>query len=161
MPASIANYTTPSDQDLGLLATAFQKRPRIYASPSLSVISVNSMGRPNVLNGHIFKLINQFLTLEHNWDGDDAKAPSENALDSVLDISRKLSRIGQPIYHAAPGPNGEVMIDLRNADTERSVELVFFADKAVGVFFPKEEQPFQTQFDMGDLPSVLEWLNKP
>lgn len=122
---------------------------------------MNQMEDPARLDINMLNRIDSILSLKHNWDGDDAKAPSESALDSVLDISRKLSRIGQPIYHAAPGPNGEVMIDLRNSETERSVELVFFADKAVGVFFPKEGQPFQNQFELGDLPSVLEWLNKP
>ena len=105
------------------------------------------------------RLLDEYSTLKDNWDQDDAKAPTKNAIIQAKYITSLLSKHGQPIYHAAPGPNGEIMLDIRNKGNTKSIEIIFYNDKSVAVTFPENHKPSQFQFEDSALPGLLEWLN--
>jgi len=111
------------------------------------------------LNKRIHKLLEEFHSLEDNWDGEDALAPSKDALNDAFYLTKILDSQSQPVFHAAPGPNGEVMIDLRNKVNQKSLEIIFYQIRSVAVFYSPSELPTQREFLFEDLPLLLEWLN--
>lgn len=114
------------------------------------------------MNGRIFNLLKEFETLHDNWDEDDAVTPDSLAISRAKYVTHILENAGQSLFSAAPGPNGEVMLDLRNKENARSVEIIFYPNRSVAVFFPAEGSaiPFQKEFDVTELPKILEWLNQ-
>lgn len=110
------------------------------------------------LNARINQLLNDFELLKENWDDDDAKAPCKNSISYARFLTDLFNKHGQPIYHAAPGPSGEVMLDLRNKDKNKSVEFIFYKDKAVYVSF-SQTGPKQDFFEDEKLPEIMNWLN--
>lgn len=112
------------------------------------------------LNSRIAKLLDEYSRLKNNWDEADALAPSLQVINQSKHLSFVLENHGQAIFHAAPGPNGEIMLDLRNNKGTRSMEIIFYHNRSVVVFFPDKEKPSQTQFNWAELASYLEWLNE-
>jgi hypothetical protein len=113
-----------------------------------------------VIFERVFDLLEEFKFLLDNWDEEGAMAPNSIAISNATYITQCLERGGQPIYNAAPGPNGEVMLDLRNIEGTRSVELIFYSNRSIIVYYPETDNAYQDNFSFEELPSVLEWLNR-
>lgn len=111
------------------------------------------------LNVRIHKLLEEFSSLTDNWDEDGALAPDTSVLKRAESLTTLLEKHGQPIFHTAPGPNGEVVLDIRNKAKSRSVEIIFYNTRTTVVYFPSEGSPYQEPFDIQNLPKILEWLN--
>jgi hypothetical protein len=163
MQALTANYL-PSSIDskkeqfiLSSFGTSYREK---FSSPSLFVIIDTPYHNIPKLNDRIFDLLEEFTFLEHNWDEEDALSPDSVAVSNATYIAQCLERGGQSIYNAAPGPNGEVMLDLRNIEGTRSVELIFYSNRSIIVYYPETDNPYQDNFSFEELPSVLEWLNR-
>jgi hypothetical protein len=60
------------------------------------------------------------LDLTNNWE-----TPTQATVDTALTLIKSLEKANQRIYHTAPGPVGEIMINLRNGD--KSIELLVYA----------------------------------
>lgn len=111
------------------------------------------------LNSRIESLLNEYSQLQNDWDEDDALAPNTESLQFAQFVTKLLSMHGQRIFHAAPGPNGEIMLDIRNRTKTQSLEIIFYPDRAISVSFPAIGKPFQQAFTLEQLPSLLSWLN--
>jgi hypothetical protein len=159
MPALIDNYSA--------LECMEESRPKVanlryvtevhFPSTSSTIVSFHSKPR---MNQRIFNLLKEYSQLQENWDEDSAMAPSADALNKARFLANLLEKHGQTIFHAAPGPNGEIMLDLRNNRKKRSLEIIFYSHKTVSVQFPEEERPIQETFDFLYLPNLLQWLNQ-
>ncbi len=162
MQALTANYSTRGEiqRDQYLIATVSAPQTDRFRSSSLFILTDNRFHEEFRLNNRVFGLCEEFAELENNWDGDGALRPSSEALKNVYYIANVLESTGHLIYNAAPGPNGEIMIDLRNGLVNRSVELIFYPSRMVVVFFHESQAPFQEIFQFDNLPNVLDWLNK-
>ena len=162
MQALTANYSTRAEiqRDQYLITTVGAPQTDRFRSPSLFILTDNRFQQEFRLNNRIFSLCEEFAELENNWDGDGALRPSSEALKNINYVANVLESTGYPIHNAAPGPNGEIMIDLRNKLGTRSVELIFYPSRMVVVFFHESQEPFQEIFQFDNLPNVLEWLNK-
>lgn len=125
---------------------------------SMSSTIISLIERPS-LNRRIHKLLEEFSTLEYNWDDEDALAPAPEALSQGELLTKILDNHSQLIFHAAPGPNGEVMLDLRSKDKTKSVEIIFYHNRSSIVYYPGEGNPFQEEFNFQALPDILVWLN--
>lgn len=112
------------------------------------------------LNYRIFNLLNSFKKLEDNWDLDDAIAPNAIAIRRAKSLTTFFQSIGQKIYHTAPGPNGEIMLDLRNYTNDKSIEFIIYQNKINVVFVPEKGLPEQHNFERTSLETYLHWLNK-
>ncbi len=110
------------------------------------------------LNERILRLLEEFKKLNENWDRDGALAPDSMAIRSAEMLVKQLQLTGQKVFHVAPGPQGEIMIDLRKED--RSVEILFYADKMRYVLFPKQGSAKQSEYKSDDLPKILKWLHE-
>lgn len=115
--------------------------------------------RTPILNARIEKLLFEFSQLQDNWDEDGGLAPNHLALNSARNISLLLKKSGQKIYHAAPGPNGEIMLDIRSIGLGKSIEIIFYPNKAFYVTFSNTGKPQQGDFKNSILSHLLEWLN--
>ncbi len=156
MPALIDSYTTTEPSHL-LSADNWYKTEREPLSSSSIIVVIS---KRTGLNSRIHKLLDEYSTLQDNWDEDDAIAPSDIAISQARFITTLLENHGQPIFHSAPGPNGEVMLDIRNIKRNKSIELIFYPTRSVLVLFSDNEKPVQQNFEIADLPQHLEWLNR-
>ena len=114
----------------------------------------------NGINERIFNLLNDFEKLKDNWDADDAKAPGQKAIEISKKLTTVFQSLGQKIYHAAPGPNGEVMLDLRNHDHKKSIEIIVYEHEILIVRIPEEGLPDQEIYNRNRITDYLSWLNK-
>lgn len=105
------------------------------------------------------KILNiiEYKNLEDNWDFDDARAPTDKLIQKALYISRLLQKYGQKIYHPAPGPNGEIMLDIRSKS--KSFEIIIYDHKTNIVFIPEDDVlPTQEEFDEKEIIRYISWL---
>lgn len=81
-----------------------------------------------------------FGRLDSNWDSYGAVAPSAEVIEAAMNFVRKADTNLLPFYFAAPGPNGEVVVEFRRGSREasayfnpdRSTELIMTdGDKVV------------------------------
>lgn len=101
----------------------------------------NAAERTGINRQHLSSIVSYQL-LTDNWDEDEAIAPIHQTALVAFDLAMLLTVIGQPIYHTSPGPVGEIMINLRNAD--KSVEfLIYPNDKRKIVRIGGPEAPWQ------------------
>lgn len=106
---------------------------------------------------YILDLIN---SLPDNWDEDGAKAPDANAVKIARILATLLSKYGKPIFNAAPGPNGEIMLDIRNEDKSKSIEIILYGERSVVVLFFEDGTARQQIFNTDFLLEMLQWLNQ-
>ena len=124
-----------------------------------STFSVIASPKREGINSRIHRLLKEYSTLKDNWDEADSLAPDSAALQWARYLTSMLERHGQPIFHAAPGPNGEIMLDLRNHSANRTIEIIFYPNRSTIVFFPEDQPPSQEQLNLDHLPKYLQWLN--
>lgn len=158
MPVLTDNYTTHYQQSSDY--PTFFRKPRfgfINETPVSSLVLSNPT--PFCTNHRILELLDEFELLDANWDQDEAMKPSFKAIENARFITQLLGKHGQQVYHAAPGPNGEIMLEIRNKRKSRSLELVFYNNRSVAVKFSEEYQPQQLPFSNELLPGLLNWLN--
>lgn len=110
------------------------------------------------LNARALHLLKEIRKLKDNWDEDGAKAPDKKALYASLFLAIRLQITGEKIYHVAPGPNGEILVDMR--ENGKSLEFLFYPNKFKVVFLPSEGRPEQKEFRFADLPQILKWLHE-
>lgn len=159
MPALIDNYTAlecVTETNPGVVNVRYITE--IHRPVSSSIVFSFSYERG--INQRIIKLLDEYKLLTDNWDEDGALAPSRSAINSAMFLTRALEKHGQAIFHAAPGPNSEIMLDIRNNKNTKSLEIIFYSDRAVSVFLPEYENPSQQPFDFQNLPKLLQWLNQ-
>ena len=158
MPVLINNYTLkePSRVPLREIATV----PTIAEFEPFYSSTIFSFDKRMNLNSRILKLLNEYSSLESNWDGDDGLQPDNLVVQKAKNFTRLLDIHGQSIFHAAPGPNGEIMLDIRNSNKTKSLEVLFYPTRSVVVMFPEEGVPTQQNFEQSQLPELLNWLNK-
>jgi hypothetical protein len=100
-----------------------------------------------------------YQNLTDNWDENGALAPTQTTVDTALALIQSLEKAGQTIYHTAPGPVSEIMINLRNGD--KSVELLVYADgRHKIVRIGGLDVPWQGLLTSETLRETLQWLNQ-
>jgi hypothetical protein len=160
MPVLISNYSLDSIPNTYPTAVNQEYAPIISERLNESVTIANI--EVSLLNSRIFSLLSEFELLPEGWDEDDAAKPDEYALHMAWYISLILEKSGQKIFHTAPGSQGEIMIDLRSMNGERSIEIILYPQmRFVYVTFSPNNSSRQGQFEINLLPELLEWLNNP
>ncbi len=112
-----------------------------------------------VTNRPKLSAIGAYKNLVDNWDKDGAIAPTHQTVTIALDIALLLTAAGQLIYHTSPGPNGEIMINLRNGN--KSAELLSYpGGRNKFVRISPDETPQQGALTPELLRETLQWLNR-
>lgn len=143
------------DKKFALLAPLGYRVSRKMFRETVATMSVivNNAG----INSRIIQNIIEYKNLEDNWDFDNAKAPTDKVIQTALYISRLLQKYGQKIYHSAPGPNGEIMLDIRSKN--KSFEIIIYDHKTNIVFIPEDDVlPTQEDFDEKEIIRYISWL---
>lgn len=109
-------------------------------------------------NQHIFQLLDEFQLLPDNWDDDDALAPDPESILKARRLTTALNFKRLNAYHAAPGPNGEVMVSLRSTDRQRQLEFILYPHKSIYLKIPVDGQPEQGPLEESQLDALLAWL---
>ncbi|MDN3658940.1 hypothetical protein QWZ08_25070 [Ferruginibacter paludis] len=159
MPALIDNYSSTA-QFISAWPLSSVRGHTSEDNPTSAASLIIMYGEQYILNGTIMNLLNEFATLNDNWDDEGAKAPSIIAIEKAKAITSLLDKHGQKIFHTAPGPNGEVMIDIRSRNKAKSIEIIFYSNISIAVKFPEKGHAEQSAFTAGDLPDLLTWLNQ-
>ena len=145
------------DKKFALLAPLGYRVSRKMFRETVATMSVivNNAG----INSRIIQNIIEYKNLEDNWDFDNAKSPTDKVIQTALYISRLLQKYGQKIYHSAPGPNGEILLDIRHKNKSKSFEIIIYDHKTNIVFIPEDDVlPNQEDFDEKDVIRYISWL---
>lgn len=122
------SYTIPEYQTERTSSRLWQiGRPHSKYLPSATVVQVS--GTTPSLSLEAMKMlerIEEFKSLRDNWDSYQAASPSESAIRQAEKMVRRLDRAGMPFFFTAPGPNGEIVLELKRMN--RAAEIYFYAD---------------------------------
>jgi len=106
----------------------------------------------------MLRRLDKFRRIPDDWDSCGAMASSEDAIQAGKRFVRALDRLRQHIDFTAPGPNGEVSVELKFGT--KYMEFVFYpAGKWKYTAFEDKVLARQGNYDNTDLPSLLRWLN--
>lgn len=155
----LSSYTTSYPEQIYQVETHLtnltERRPDKINSISIGVRNISNF--QHELNSRHLAALKNMEELTDNWDNELAIAPSQNVIRKVTAFIDIMNRIGQNVWTVAPGPSGEIMVDLRSDD--RSLEILFYEDKSKFVTFSPIEIPTQGGFEENDLQELLYWLN--
>ena len=101
--------------------------------------------------------IRTFKDLDENWDSYEAQRICQQVIDRSIEIIIKIDLFNENIYFTSPGPNGEIMIQLKTGSKE--VEIIVYPGKIKLVTFENNEFSKQSDFSADNLLGVIEWLN--
>ncbi len=110
------------------------------------------------INADPLSILQELSELENNWDEAGALALPIHVISSAREFINMLSGLNIAVYHVAPGPWGEVLVDLRSGD--KSVEILFYPDKTRFVKFSPMERASQGNYTAESLPQLISWLNE-
>jgi hypothetical protein len=100
-----------------------------YKTPAWALESSTLVFRQDLLSPEMQQMIEKiirFKDLEKNWDGYQAQGVSPQAIKDAIHFIFNQSAKKLPLYFAAPGVNGEVMIELKQGN--RAAEIFFNPD---------------------------------
>jgi len=78
-----------------------------------------------------------FRELPANWDSYGAQKAGDKAVENSVDFILRLANYNRTIYYVASGPNGEILVELRNGG--RSAEIYFDEDGTDEVLLIKDK----------------------
>jgi len=105
----------------------------------------------------VLSKIKSFSQLRENWDSYGAAPPSKMSLQNALSFVKSVDKQRLPIFFTAPGPNGEVLVELKH--NNRSIEVMFGPDgKASYSRFDGTECVEEGVITDQILPFLTDWL---
>jgi hypothetical protein len=111
------------------------------------------------INRRVFWQLEGMGHLTDNWDEEGSPTPNSKALALANLIAWTMEISGQKIYNSAPGPKGEVMLDIRNG--EKSFEIIIYNEQlSKFVKFQNGHRPIAGKFEFDNLAELIQWLNK-
>ena len=99
--------------------------------------------------------LKSFSKLQENWDSYGALPPQQDTIEHAVSFVKALDRGGEPVYFTAPGPNGEILVELKKGN--RTVEVTFEEDNHIkgALFIENGCIEEDANFDDG---KILQWL---
>lgn len=123
-------------------------------NPSTIVSERNELSPKNKL---VINKIQSFGNLEENWDSYDADVITKEVIDSSVRFVEKINQLNQDIYFAAPGPNGEISIELKSGD--KNAEMLIYPNKKYKhIFFNNDKFEGQGTISIPKIPEIIRWL---
>lgn len=105
------------------------------------------------------KKLKSFRNIGSNWDGYGAEKPSQKGIDKAIKFVEHLGEWEQPVYFVAPGPNGEILVELKNGN--RTIEVFFQPDgQREYVMFEGEKAVEENTFAFEIPPYLIDWLHE-
>lgn len=101
--------------------------------------------------------IKTFAQLRENWDSYGAEPPSNIAIQNALSFVKTLDKQRLLVFFTAPGPNGEVLVELKEND--KSIETTF-DNNGTALYAKFENAACVEEGSLTDqiLPDLAAWL---
>jgi len=87
----------------------------------------------------IWMKVERFRSLEENWDSYGAAPPAKVAIDAAINFLRKVNQTNLPLYFAAPGVEGEVMIEFKG-ESGKAAEVYFNPDGSTELLLFQDDE---------------------
>jgi len=103
-------------------------------------------------------LIVTYTQLPQNWDSYGAIPSTLKTAENANEILSEIFNNQQKIFHSAPSPNGDIMIELQHKN--KALELECFADgKQTYTTLINNEVQEEKELKITNIPNLLIWLN--
>jgi len=100
--------------------------------------------------------VRSFASLKENWDSYGATTIDLVVVEKAVDFIKLVDKFDVNVYLTSPGPNGEVMVQLKEGS--RETEFIFYSDKDKYVLFDNNEFVNQGPYAHTILPEMIDWL---
>ena len=161
---ALNNYATaqhPTTDTYSWVNTGYKTAPDLtnapgqYSATTLRSLDNNSL---NIFgNTQQIQKLKSFLNLKENWDSYSAAPAIEHCVQSAIDFIKRFDEKYQEVYFVAPGPNGEVLVELKNS--ERSVEVIFDENIIEYIKYEGNDATEDIYNGMDDIDSqLISWL---
>lgn len=100
--------------------------------------------------------IKSFTLLSSDWDGYGAVPISPEAMGKAITFILDINRFDMNAYLSSPGPNGEVLVQIKLHN--REIECIFYDDKSKYVLFKNNNFESQGTYFPNILPELISWL---
>lgn len=121
-----------------------------------TAISFRYFDEISSINASEIAHIKSYAKLQENWDGYGSDSISGKAINKAIDFIKAIDKFDLEVYLSSPGPNGEVMVQLRNQDKE--MEVVCYDDKDKYVLFHANNFVNQGDYSPPLLQELVAWL---
>lgn len=114
----------------------------------------------NLSNSNLLEIANikSFAQLTANWDGYDAATVNPVAIEKAVSFIHEINNFDIDVYLSSPGPNGEVMVQLKH--NSREIECVFYEEKSKYVLFSSKGFESQGDYSPAVLHDLVAWLSE-
>lgn len=127
---------------------------------SVSVVLHYAYKRPvSIQARRVIDSLKEFGALPENWDSYGAVRIGEGVIEDAIRVVKAFDALQQEVYFVAPGPNGEISLELENSISNRSLEILIYPDNK-WKYLRFEAKDFVAQGNMTthDIRSHQDWL---
>lgn len=121
-----------------------------------NAITIKSVDTISFINKTELQNVRSFRNLKENWDSYDAVLVNELSIEKAINFIKEVDGFDRDVYLTSPGPNGEVMVQLKNDHKE--IEFIFYPEKDKYVLFDNNKFISQSYFEKDLLFELIEWL---
>ena len=144
-------------------SSSFVQTNKSYSWPSTDLfgytaITVRSIVDLSYANRGEIANIKSFTQLTANWDGYGAAPVSPEAIVKAIQFIHEINNFDIDAYLSSPGPNGEVMVQLKI--NKREIEALFYNDKSKYVLFKDNSFESQGTYVPKILTDLVNWLTQ-
>lgn len=117
----------------------------------------NNISKSNI---NAINLIKSYSTLPSNWDSYNAIPPSNKAIQKAITFILWLSEYNINVFFVAPSPNGEILVELKNGDSNLEFE---FSDELDDSVCASHNEEFFSEAILNDTTQIsyIKWLICP
>ena len=138
-------------------ATGFDTYIRMGSMLSLFSTMVSSAESISLNNKLQIQRVKDLAKLDSNWDGDNSLKINEVSIKNAISLIESLNDLSCEVYFTAPGPNSDILIQLKN--NYKEIEFILYPNKSKFVLFSNNSLVEQGNLSFGELPNLINWLN--
>lgn len=131
----------------------------IYHKPLKNATVVIYSGTTPELSGEARRILEKlegFKQLGENWDTYQAAAPTATAIRQAEKMVRRLDAEGAPFFFTAPGPNGEIVVELKHR--HKTAEIYFYTDEPSDFVLFDGDQSVKEGFTDQDFHQIIDFI---
>ncbi len=121
-----------------------------------NAITVKNKDELSLINKLELQNVKSFQKLEANWDSYNAAPVEITSIEKAIDFIKNVNVFGIDVYLTSPGPNGEVLVQLKNRNQE--IEFIFYSSMDKFVQFDDDNFISQGDFNYDKLENLIAWL---
>ncbi len=154
----LQNKVVELPPEMDNLTTSIFKVKDSFFTAFANVITVKKKDDISLQNRLEIQNIKNFKELQNNWDSYDALPVSDVSIEKAIDFIVQVNNFGLDVYLTSPGPNGEVLVQLKN--NEKEIEFIFYPEQDKYVSFSNNKFVEQGWFDYDNLLDRIKWLKE-